>query len=62
MSVGRMDGGGMTYEQAVAICRDPARSVRDAKAVLRWAVSEPAPDKVWFLLLLSAFSMLGMIK
>lgn len=43
----------MTYEQAIAICRNPARSVRDAKAVLRWAVSEPAPDKVWFLLLLA---------
>jgi hypothetical protein len=44
----------LTKEQALAISRNPERSVGDAKRVLEWAAAEPAPEKVPFLLLLNS--------
>jgi cell wall assembly regulator SMI1 len=44
----------MTEDEALQICRNPERSIRDAKSVLRWAASDPTPDKIPLLLLLNS--------
>ncbi len=44
----------MTRAEAIQICRDPERSVRDAKRVIKWAEADPSPDTISYLLLLNS--------